>query len=416
VPKRSDEKVQRDNDGLHKRRGIWYYTLTIDGQRRFFSTQTRNYTEARTARAKAVRDQQENRLPTDLAKWQFDKLLAQVTSERELYLAENSRRIERERSGPLVKYFGGRRVCEIDNNAIRAYQLARSKQVSPRTINLECKVLRHVLKAARTWGNLADGYKSLKEDRRGPGRALEPEQEKILLETAQGNQAWDAAFFAALVASNTTMRGCELKGLQLRDFDLVDKQITIRRSKTNAGERAIPLNGAALWAFARLLERANALGSTEPEHCLFPAFRYRKTKEAPASRGTGYDPLRPQKTWRTAWRSLVKETAIRAGAKAVEAALKAGGDAEMAEAARGKAAGAFAGLRFHDLRHSAITKLAESGASDSTIMAIAGHLDRSMMEHYSHIRGAAKRAAVDSIASTFNPETALRVDTPTTVQ
>ena len=44
------------------------------------------------------------------------------------------------------------------------------------------------------------------------------------------------------------------------------------------------------------------------------------------------------------------------------------------------------GLRFHDLRHTAITKLAESQASDQTIMAIAGHVSQQMLEHYSHIR------------------------------
>ena len=58
-----------------------------------------------------------------------------------------------------------------------------------------------------------------------------------------------------------------------------------------------------------------------------------------------------------------------------------------------------AGLRFHDLRHCAITKLAESQASDQTIMSIAGHVSREMLEHYSHIRMAAKRAALDAIAT-----------------
>jgi hypothetical protein len=37
-----------------------------------------------------------------------------------------------------------------------------------------------------------------------------------------------------------------------------------------------------------------------------------------------------------------------------------------------------------------ITKLAESQASDQTVMAIAGHVSRQMWEHYSHIRMAAK--------------------------
>jgi integrase len=56
------------------------------------------------------------------------------------------------------------------------------------------------------------------------------------------------------------------------------------------------------------------------------------------------------------------------------------------------------GLRFHDLRHTAITKLAETLASEQTIMAIAGHVSRKMLEHYSHIRMEAKRIALDAIA------------------
>jgi nitric oxide synthase oxygenase domain/subunit len=56
------------------------------------------------------------------------------------------------------------------------------------------------------------------------------------------------------------------------------------------------------------------------------------------------------------------------------------------------------GLRPHDLRHHAITKLAESSeASEQTIMAIAGHVSREMLEHYSHIRQEAKRRAVESL-------------------
>jgi hypothetical protein len=52
----------------------------------------------------------------------------------------------------------------------------------------------------------------------------------------------------------------------------------------------------------------------------------------------------------------------------------------------------------HDLRHYAITKLAESSeASEQTIMAIAGHVSREMLEHYSHIRQEAKRKAVASL-------------------
>lgn len=55
------------------------------------------------------------------------------------------------------------------------------------------------------------------------------------------------------------------------------------------------------------------------------------------------------------------------------------------------------GLRFHVLRHTAITILAESDASEQKVMAIAGHVSRKMLEHYSHIRMEAKRRAVGAL-------------------
>ena len=53
--------------------------------------------------------------------------------------------------------------------------------------------------------------------------------------------------------------------------------------------------------------------------------------------------------------------------------------------------------RFHDNRHTLITKLAESGAGDQTIMNIAGHVSKQTLELYSHIRMEAKRTALESI-------------------
>ena len=58
----------------------------------------------------------------------------------------------------------------------------------------------------------------------------------------------------------------------------------------------------------------------------------------------------------------------------------------------------FRGFRFHDLRHQAITELAESKASDQTIMGIASHVSRKMLQHYSHVRLEAKRTALDALS------------------
>jgi hypothetical protein len=70
-----------------------------------------------------------------------------------------------------------------------------------------------------------------------------------------------------------------------------------------------------------------------------------------------------------------------------------------------KAAG-LPNLRFHDLRQHAITELAETQASDQTILSIAGHVSRRMLEHNSHPRNQLKKAALDALVKTPKEEPA----------
>jgi integrase len=93
---------------------------------------------------------------------------------------------------------------------------------------------------------------------------------------------------------------------------------------------------------------------------------------------------------------LVKAAAKRAGLEASQRAVERGGDPT---AAYSNAAAHFSGLRFHDLRHLAITEFSENGAPDATIMALAGHLSKAMLKHYSHVRMEAKRTAVDALGT-----------------
>jgi len=149
-----------------------------------------------------------------------------------------------------------------------------ARGVAPRTINLETKLLRMILKDARCWLPLAEEYKPQRESRRGPGIALTLDEERKLLGTARQKPDWDAAYLAALVAVNTTMKGCEVKGLHLGDVDLFNRTITVRRvtTKTGADRRLILMNDTALWGAVRLLDRAALLGASDPEHYLLPAF------------------------------------------------------------------------------------------------------------------------------------------------
>jgi integrase len=203
---------------------------------------------------------------------------------------------------------------------------------------------------------LGADIRPLKEPR-SIGRALAYEEKLRLLRAAAQNEEWQRAQAAMSLALCTTMRGCEIKRLQWQDIDFLNRAILVRTSKTDAGERLIPMNEEALEIVVRLRERAKGFTGTESQHYVFPACEHGHI-----------DPTRNQTSFRTAWRRLTKAAGL-------------------------------AGLRFHDLRHHAITELAESQVSDQTIMAIAGHVSQKMLARYSHVRSEARRQAVMALSA-----------------
>jgi len=143
---------------------------------------------------------------------------------------------------------------------------------------------------------------------------------------------------------NTTMRGCEIKQLRWQDIDLIEKALTIRKSKTEAGERVIPLNADAWNTILLLYRRAKGLGEVHPEHYVFPACE-----------ASHFNPTRPQTSWRTAWRNLTRF--IRCPACREQQGPSETCSNSECKADLKKIKSTLAGLRFHDLRHHAITSL-----------------------------------------------------------
>jgi integrase len=200
---------------------------------------------------------------------------------------------------------------------------------------------------------------------------LTEQEQQRLLKTAVMRPEWETAYLAAVLCLNTTARGCELKGLTWGDIDLFNRTLTIRKSKTAAGERVVPLTDVASSALARLRRRAESFGSVDQKHFVFAAFTPKFTfsgKKVVGYAVTGWNPTQHVGSWRTAWRTLTKKAGL-------------------------------PGFRFHDMRHCAITQLAEGGASDATIMSVAGHVSRRMLERYSHVRMEAKRNAMKALAA-----------------
>ena len=378
---------------IYKRKGHWHVDVVIHGVRYREALDTTDKRQAKelekTRIAEIKQGKGASKTGRVFARKPFSEAAAAYLEERKPHVAERTTQFEKERLGPLSKYFGEKPLLRFKAEDVAAYQTARLEAgLSGRTVNMETGVLRRMLKRAKVWNTISEDVKALPERQEEVAKVLPADLKRKLFEAAASKPEWMVAHCAAVLAVSTTCRGVEIRNLRWQDIDLFSRVAMIRRSKTAAGHRTIPLNGDAMAALARLMERARAHGSSEPEHYVFPTCEH-----------LTIDPSRPQKGWRTAWRKLVRETARRVGREAARDSLASGCGVRAAIAAWKRAAAPLRGLRFHDLRHQAITEMAEAGASDATLMAIAGHLSRRMMEHYSHARMAAKRTALDKLES-----------------
>ena len=374
---------------LTKRGKTWHCDFVVNGQRFRQSLETKDWREAQNKQKELIGQATEGKLTqtsATLARQPFGQAADDYMTARRLELAPASQAKEKQllvqlrayfKQEPL-KYITARRITEY--RSWRAEQTVRparlkaklgilGRKVGPATLNGELGILRRIMKRARVWARVADDIRPLREPST-IGKALAEEEKQRLLKTAMTRPEWEMAYLAAILCLNTTARGCELKGLQWSDVDLFARTLTIRKSKTAAGERMIPLTDVAISALARLRRRAEGFGAVEPFHYVFAAFVAKFSFNGKRIAGynvKSFDATRHVKGWRTAWRKLTKKAGL-------------------------------PGFRFHDLRHCAITQLAESGTPDSTIMAIAGHVSRRMLERYSHVRMEAKRNAMEALA------------------
>lgn len=264
---------------------------------------------------------------------------------------------DRERLEVVKRLLGDVRLSTISSRVIEGFQAKRRLEgAGNRTVNMDVGALRQVLKRFKQWRRLEDDVKMLTEAGGEPiGRVLTSEEQERLLKAAEANPEWEHVWCAAQLAANTSMRGVEVKHVRRKDFDAGKRVVHIRASKNETSKRVIPLNDSAFDAVQRMLTRADKLGYSEPNHYLWCASQHNKL-----------DPTKPASKWDTAWRALRDEAGL-------------------------------PGLRFHDLRHTVVTRLLEAGEPDHVVESITGHLSRRMLEHYSHIRLNAKKAALDRL-------------------
>lgn len=261
----------------------------------------------------------------------------------------------------LQKFFGELGLSEIHIGHFEQYQQLRSEgrdgltSAGPSRVNHDLNTLSQILARAGLWAPIAPYYQPLKLPRPKVGRALSENEERTLFEVASSRRKWKVAYLCALLTVNTTCGPKEIRMLRLMDIELTPSEAapygTIRialGAKNEYRQRMIPLNTTASLAISQLLARARECGAIRPEHYLLP---HRAPRGA-----RGWDPTRPMSSWRKAWDKL-------------------------------REAAALPQLRMYDLRHHVITKLLEDeNVSERTVIELAGHVSRKMLDTYSHIR------------------------------
>lgn len=353
---------------LYRRGKVWWFEFKFRGQRVRESAETTSKTLAlrvEDARRRAlvmgasgIKKIQQPSIFTVVSKSWFETGKG--------HWSTANARIEHFNLRHLQEYFGRFMLTDITGDDVSRYQAVRKKQnASPKTINLEVGTLRAIMRKQRLWANIQPDVRMLRV-RTDVGRALSADEQHRLLTAAKTSRSRQL-YPAILLSLHTGMRNGELRTMKWGQVDLLGKTVTTGKGKTAGGEdRMIPLSDTA-WLV--LKEWRSAFPNAEPNHFVFPSERYGLAGDEGRKHGMwqAYDlnVEKPISSWKVAWN----------GARRV---------AKVA-------------CRWHDMRHTFVSRMAEGQASDTTIMALSGHLSRKMMERYSHIRGEAKRSAISAL-------------------
>jgi len=224
-----------------------------------------------------------------------------------------------------------------------SHPAARGKRRAPATAVRYLAVLSHAFSIAmREWGWVDDNpcrKVSKPREPRGRVRFLDDAERGRLLEACRSSKS-ALLYPIVVVALATGMRKGEIMSLRWPQIDVARASITLLETK-NGERRSIPIEGRALQLLSTLSDARRV-----DTQLVFP-------------NDVGAKPIEIAKAWTTA----VAKASV-------------------------------TDFRFHDLRHTTASYLAQGGATDLDIAALLGHKTLAMVKRYAHLSESRVRAVV----------------------
>jgi len=293
----------------------------------------------------------------------LNRYLAEVTPTKK----PSTQRAERLKAEPLREYFGKYAMAAISVDLVARYRDKRlgtaSQRLSkatgeetplrPATVRLELALLGHVFTIAiKEWRIrlVQNPVHGIRKPAAGEGRdrRLSGDEEARVL-AAVDAYSNPMLGWIVRIALETGMRSGEIIGLRLREVDTARRIVRLSDTKNDTA-RTVPMTRDAQSQF--VLAVANPLRPSDCELVFFGE--------------PGRDGERRPYNFKKAWNDIKNKVGI--------------GD-----------------LRFHDLRHEAVSRLVEAGLSDQEVSAISGHKSMQMLKRYTHLRAEDLVGRLDAI-------------------
>lgn len=248
----------------------------------------------------------------------------------------------------LISELGKYSLAALSSEVIAGYRdkrlsdPVRDGKISNNTVRLELALLSHLYSTAiKEWGVglTFNPVMNIRKPSPGAGRdrRLSSEEERRLLKAVNAHSNPMLGWIVQ-IALQTGMRSSEISSLRLSQVAIEKRVVRLSNTK-NDGARTVPLTKRATEVLRVALD--NAL---RPKDCQLIFFGE-----------PGKDGKRRPYAFTKIWGNLKTELGMQ-------------------------------DLRFHDLRHEAVSRLVEGGLSDQEVAAISGHRSMQMLKRYTHLR------------------------------